>query len=112
LYDLLQPDPITGGTPTDMLKIMAMAEGAGVPFVFHHGKSGVGFLIGLHLATAFGDSPWLEYMDDGPFYQPEGFQAGFSRTIPLDEEGYVRCPQAPGLGAPWDRGWLRRIGLG
>jgi L-alanine-DL-glutamate epimerase-like enolase superfamily enzyme len=112
IYDILQPDPITGGTPTDMLKIMAMAEGAGVSTVFHHGKSGVGLLVGLHLCTASGDAPWLEYMDDGCYYQPEGFQAGFSRPFPIDTEGYAHCPQEPGLGANWDFDWLETIGLG
>jgi L-alanine-DL-glutamate epimerase-like enolase superfamily enzyme len=112
LYDLLQPDPITGGTPTDMLKIMALAESTGHAIAFHHGKSGVGFLIGLHLSAAFGESPWLEYMDDGLHYQPQGFQAGFAQVIPLDRDGYVRCPQTPGLGAEWDPAWLKRIGLG
>ena len=111
IYDILQPDPIVGGTPTDMQKILAMAEGAGVPFVFHHGKSGVGFMIGLHLCTAFGNSPWLEYMDDGPFWQPRGFQVGFKDVIPIDAEGYVRCPDTPGLGIDWDPDWLRQIGL-
>jgi L-alanine-DL-glutamate epimerase-like enolase superfamily enzyme len=111
IYDILQPDPITSGTPTDMLKIMAMAEGAGVLAVFHHGKSGVGFLVGLHLCTAFGDAPWLEYMDDGRYYQPEGFQAGFSQPYPIDAEGYAHCPQEPGLGGDWDFDWLQAIGL-
>ena len=66
VYDILQPDPIVGGTPTDMLKIRAMAEGAELPVIYHHGKSGFGFMIGLHLSTSFGKSPWLEYMDDEP----------------------------------------------
>jgi L-alanine-DL-glutamate epimerase-like enolase superfamily enzyme len=95
-----------------MLKIQAMAEGAGLPLVYHHGKSGLGFMIGLHLCTAFGDSPWLEYMDDGPFWQPRGFQVGFQDVIPVDEDGCVRCPRAPGLGIQWDPDWLRGIGLG
>jgi L-alanine-DL-glutamate epimerase-like enolase superfamily enzyme len=112
LYDILQPDAITGGTPTDMLKIMAMAEGVGTGIAFHHGKSGVGLLIGLHLSAAFGDSSWVEYMDDGPYYQPQGFQAGFAQTIPVDRHGFVHCPQTPGLGADWDPEWLHRIGLG
>jgi D-galactarolactone cycloisomerase len=111
VYDIIQPDPITGGTPTDMLKIRAMAEAAGTPVVYHHGKSGVGFMIGLHLAAAFGQSPWLEYMDDGEFWQPAGFQVGFEHVIPLDDDGYVRSPDAPGLGVPWDEGWLAAIGL-
>lgn len=112
IYDILQPDPIVSGTPTDMLKIRALAEAAGTAIVYHHGKSGIGFIIGLHLATAFGDSPWLEYMDDGPFWQPAGFQVGFREVIPLDDGGYVRCPDAPGLGVAWDMDWLRQIGLG
>jgi L-alanine-DL-glutamate epimerase-like enolase superfamily enzyme len=111
IYDVLQPDPIVGGTPTDMLKIRAMAEGSDTPVIYHHGKSGLGFMIGLHLSTAFGDSPWLEYMDDGPFWQPKGFQVGFRETVPIDADGYVHCPQAPGLGIDWDLAWLRRIGL-
>jgi D-galactarolactone cycloisomerase len=112
IYDIVQPDPITGGTPTDMLKIRAMAEAAETPVVYHHGKSGVGFMIGLHLAAAFGQSPWLEYMDDGEFWQPAGFQVGFEHVIPLEDEGYVVCPDAPGLGVPWDEDWLNQIGLG
>lgn len=112
IYDIVQPDPITGGTPTDMLKIRALAEGAGAPVVYHHGKSGVGFMIGLHLAAAFGASPWLEYMDDGEFWQPAGFQVGFKHVVPVDGDGCVRCPEAPGLGIPWDETWLASIGLG
>jgi L-alanine-DL-glutamate epimerase-like enolase superfamily enzyme len=111
VYDVIQPDPIVGGTPTDMLKIRAIAEGADLPVVYHHGKSGLGFMIGLHLAAAFGRSPWLEYMDDGPFWQPEGFQVGFQEVVPVDAEGYVHCPDAAGLGVEWDSDWLTSIGL-
>ena len=51
-------------------------------------------------------------MDDGRYYQPEGFQSGFSRPFPIDAEGYAHCPQDPGLGAGWDFDWLQAIGLG
>lgn len=112
VYDIIQPDPVVGGTPTDMLKIRAIAEGTDLPVVYHHGKSGLGFMIGLHLAAAFGRSPWLEYMDDGPFWQPEGFQVGFREVVPVDGDGYVHCPTGPGLGVDWDQDWLASIGLG
>ncbi len=111
VYDMIQPDPVVGGTPTDMLKIRAIAEGSDLPVVYHHGKSGLGFMIGLHLAAAFGYSPWLEYMDDGPFWQPEGFQVGFQDIVPVDPEGYVHCPDAAGMGVDWDLDWLTSIGL-
>jgi D-galactarolactone cycloisomerase len=111
IYHIIQPDPITSGTPTTLLKIAAMAEGAGKPVIYHHGKSGVGFMIGLHLCTALGDSPWLEYMDDTRYWTPEGFQVGFREVVPIDAEGYVHCPPSAGLGIPWDPAWLERIGL-
>ncbi|MCD6285117.1 MAG: mandelate racemase/muconate lactonizing enzyme family protein [Anaerolineae bacterium] len=111
VYDIIQPDPIVSGTPTDMLKIRAMAEAAGVQVIYHHRKSGIGFMIGLHLSACFGDSPWLEYMDDGPFWQPAGFQVGFEDIVPVDSQGYVHCPETPGLGVVWDMDWLRSIGL-
>jgi L-alanine-DL-glutamate epimerase-like enolase superfamily enzyme len=112
VYDVLQPDPIVGGTPTDMLKVRAMAEAADIPVIYHHGKSGIGFMLGLHLSAAFGGAPWLEYMDDGPFLQPAGFQVGFRDVVSLDGEGCVRCTDSPGLGVDWDMDWLREIGLG
>lgn len=111
VYDIIQPDPITSGTPNTLLKIAAMAEGSETPIVYHHGKSGVGLIIGLHLSLALGECPWLEYMDDTRFWQPEGFQVGFREVIPVDIDGYVHGPQGPGLGIPWDTEWLRRIGL-
>ncbi len=106
IYDIIQPDPIIGGTPTDMLKIQALSEASGARLVYHHGKSGVGFMIGLHLSAAFGDAPWLEYMDDGRFYRADIFQLGFKEVVPIDSEGYVHCPDAPGLGIDWDQAWL------
>ena len=111
VYDIVQPDPITGGSPMEMLKIAALCEADELPFVFHHGKSGVGFMIGLHLSCATRHSPWLEHMDDGPFWQARGFQVGFRQPVPIQPDGTVRCPDAPGLGIDWDPAWLERIGL-
>jgi len=112
IYDVMQPDPITSGSPQEMRKIAALCEAAGRPFVFHHGKSGVGFMIGLHLSCATALAPWLEYMDDGPFWQACGFQVGFQDVMPIEPDGTVRCPQMPGLGIAWDPAWLKEIGLG
>jgi L-alanine-DL-glutamate epimerase-like enolase superfamily enzyme len=112
IYDIIQPDPIVSGTGTDLLKIAALCEGHDLPVIYHHGKSGVGFMMGLHLSCGVGDSPWLEYMDDGKWWQPRGFQVGFSEVVPIDDEGYVHVPDRPGLGVDWDREWLRSIGLG
>jgi D-galactarolactone cycloisomerase len=111
MYDIIQPDPITSGTPGTVYKIAAMAEGAGLAVIYHHGKSGYGFMIGLHLSTSLGEAPWLEYMDDTEYWQPRGFQVGFEQVIPVDSEGCVHCPSEAGLGIRWDLAWLRAVGL-
>lgn len=106
LYTIVQPDPVTSGTPSTLLQVARMAAAADCPVAFHHGKSGVGMLVALHLQAAFGQRNYLEVMDDPGHWNPEGFQVGFTRPVLPDADGYVGCPQAPGLGADWDPGWL------
>jgi L-alanine-DL-glutamate epimerase-like enolase superfamily enzyme len=102
-FSYLQPDPMIGGGVSVIRKIAAMAEAFGVLFGPHHGKSGVGMLADLHMQCAAPNSGYLEYMYDPGFWNPEGFQVGFTAPYPIDNEGYVHAPQAPGLGAPWSR---------
>jgi D-galactarolactone cycloisomerase len=110
-FSYLQPDPMIGGPVSVIRKIAAMAEGFGVMFGPHHGKSGVGMLANLHMQCAAPNSGYLEYMYDPGFWNPEGFQAGFEAPYPIDKEGYIHAPNKPGLGAPWDRKWFRKYNL-
>ncbi len=107
-YSYIQPDPVVSGPISVVRKIAHMAEAFGVLFGPHHGKSGVGMMASLHMQCAAGNSGYLEYMYDPGFWNPEGFQAGFARPYPLDREGYVHAPTAPGLGIEWDRDFLRK----
>jgi L-alanine-DL-glutamate epimerase-like enolase superfamily enzyme len=102
-FNYLQPDPMIGGGVSVIRKIGALAEAFGVLFGPHHGKSGVGMLADLHMQCAAPNSGYLEYMYDPGFWNPEGFQVGFTTPYPIDREGYVQAPQTPGLGAPWSR---------
>lgn len=106
-FSYIQPDPVTGGGLSVVRKIAAMAEAFGVLFGPHHGKSGVGMLANLHMQCAAPNSGHLEYMYDPGFWNPEGFQAGFTAPYPVDNEGYVHAPNEPGLGVPWDRGFFK-----
>ena len=92
-----------GGGVSVIRKIAAMAEAFGTLFGPHHGKSGVGMLADLHMQCAAPNSGYLEYMYDPGFWNPEGFQVGFTAPYPIDREGYVHAPETPGLGAPWSR---------
>ena len=110
-FDYVQPDPMIGGGLSVLRKIAGMAEAFGALFGPHHGKSGVGMVANLHLQCAAGNSGYLEYMYDPGFWNPEGFQAGFARPYPIDEEGFIHAPDAPGLGIEWDRKFFEKHGL-
>jgi D-galactarolactone cycloisomerase len=107
-FSYLQPDPVQSGPISVVRKIGALAESFDVPFGPHHGKSGVGMLISLHMQCAAPNSGYLEYMYDPGFWNPEGFQVGFTAPWPVDKAGYVYAPEKPGLGAPWDRAFFNR----
>jgi len=110
-YSYVQPDPMIGGPVSVIRKIAAMAEAFGVPFGPHHGKSGVGMMVNLHMQCAAPNSGYLEYMYDPGFWNPEGFQAGFAAPYPVDQSGYVHAPTKPGLGIEWDKKFFARHGL-
>ena len=107
-YSYVQPDPVVSGPISVVRKIAHMAEGFGVLFGPHHGKSGVGMMANLHMQCAAANSGYLEYMYDPGFWNPEGFQAGFAQPYPIDKEGYVHAPASPGLGIEWDPKFLRK----
>lgn len=107
-YSYLQPDPVQSGSLTVVRKIAAMAEGFGMPFGPHHGKSGVGMMANLHMQCAAPNSGYLEYMYDPGFWNADGFQAGFEAPYPIDKQGYIHAPEKPGLGVPWDRKFFEK----
>jgi len=110
-FSYIQPDPVVSGPISVVRKIAAMGEAFGVLFGPHHGKSGVGMMANLHLQCAAPNSGYLEYMYDPGYWNPEGFQVGFSAPYPVDPEGFVHAPSAPGLGIVWDPAFLKRHGL-
>ncbi len=110
-YSYVQPDPVVSGTVSVVRKIAGLAEAFGALFGPHHGKSGVGMMASLHMQCAAPNSGYLEYMYDPGFWNPEGFQAGFAQTYPIDKEGYIHAPATPGLGIEWDRTFFKKHGL-
>jgi L-alanine-DL-glutamate epimerase-like enolase superfamily enzyme len=107
----LQPDPVIGGPITVIRKVAAMAEAFGVKFGPHHGKSGVGMMINLHMQCAAPNTGFIEYMYDPGYWDPSGFQAGFAELYPIDDEGFMHAPSRPGLGIVWDPEFLKRHSL-
>jgi D-galactarolactone cycloisomerase len=110
-FSYIQPDPMIGGPVSVIRKIAAAGEAFGVLFGPHHGKSGVGMMANLHMQCAAPNTGYIEYMYDPGFWNPDGFQAGFAATYPIDKNGYMHAPAAPGLGIEWDRKFFQKHGL-
>jgi L-alanine-DL-glutamate epimerase-like enolase superfamily enzyme len=97
--DIVQPDLLTAGGMLETKKIADHAERYGLPTVLHCASSPIGFMANVHCAAALSsfvalESHWL----DLPFWK--SLVTGLAE--PLIEDGYVRVPEAPGLGVELD----------
>jgi L-alanine-DL-glutamate epimerase-like enolase superfamily enzyme len=93
--DIAQPSVTKIGGISEMLKIIALAEGFGVRVVPHCAYFGPGYLASLHIAAHLGNGTPLERL----FMNLE--TAPFSPyTTP--QNGRTPVPQAPGLGCDPD----------
>lgn len=113
-YDIIQPDCTMSEGVSQLRKIAAFAELSGRHFVPHHGLSGLGLAGTLHLACSVGGMMWLEMMYEPPVRAIENYQqlAGIIRSrIWIDDEGYVRPTEAPGLGVEVDESKIEDYAL-
>jgi len=104
--DILQPDVCGCGGITEMRKIAAMAETAGVRVVPHVWGTGVAIAASLQMLAVLPPapprhgprSPWLEFdQTHNPYRQ------AVLKTPIKHEQGMVGVPTGPGLGVKVDR---------
>jgi L-alanine-DL-glutamate epimerase-like enolase superfamily enzyme len=93
--DILHPDLLTSGGMLETKKIADYGERYGLPTALHFAGSPIAFMANLHTAAAISSFIALEH---------HGFDLPFWPTLvtgladPLMVDGYVRVPEAPGLG--------------
>jgi len=93
--DIIQPDLLTAGGMRETKRIADYAETRGMPTVLHFAGSPIAFVANLHCAASIPSFVALEHHGlDLPFWKD--LVTGL--RDPLLEEGYVRVPEAPGLG--------------
>jgi D-galactarolactone cycloisomerase len=103
--DIAQPSVTKIGGVTEVLKIIALAEGYGVRVVPHCAYFGPGYVASLHIAAWLGHETPLERL----FMNLE--TAPFSPyTVP--QNGRTPVPQGPGLGCDPDEGLIARYRVG
>jgi len=82
--DFIQPDAPRVGGITQMLKIMALADHAGLRMAPHFAME-----IHLHLAAAYAHEPWVEHF--------EWLEPMFNERLQI-RDGRMIVPNRPGLG--------------
>ena len=110
VYDILQPEALVSEGLFQCRKIGAMAEVYNKWCVPHMGGTGIGMAAHLQLACSLPNCPYFEY-----FYQPskfpiEFFQGILTEPLVIDEDGYLRVPQKPGLGVELNEDWIEKYG--
>jgi L-alanine-DL-glutamate epimerase-like enolase superfamily enzyme len=96
--DIVQPDVTRAGGITETLRIAALAREHGVRTVPHAWKSGIIKAASLHVNAVLPDGDLQEYcVAETPI------NTGLTRQrLPIDADGYVAVPSAPGLGVDLD----------
>jgi galactonate dehydratase len=104
LVDVIQPDTGRAGGITQMKKIAAMAEAHHIMVAPHSGSLGpVAEYAALHLLAAIPNALFLERIEDD--------WEGRQHTVvphPLSVNGFLKVPDAPGLGVDIDEAFVAR----
>ena len=105
LVDVAQPDTGRAGGITQMRKIAAMAEAHHIMMAPHSGSLGpVAEYAALHLMAAIPNALILERIEDD--------WDGRARTViphPVQKDGWLTVPNAPGLGVDIDEEFVARF---
>ena len=96
--DLVQPDVTRCGGITETLRIAELARAHGVPTVPHAWKSGIIKAASLHVNAVLPDATFQEYC----VADTEINTRLTRQRLPLEADGCVAVPTAPGLGVDLD----------
>jgi D-galactarolactone cycloisomerase len=109
-YDVLQPDVTLATGILNGIKVAGMAEAAGLIVNPHTWTNGIGFAANLQLMGAIPNCTHCEFPYEPPGWVPEARDAMLAEPFDIDDEGYVRLPEAPGLGIEVDMEKVRAFG--
>lgn len=106
--DILQPDICYLGGINRTLRVVKMAEAAGLPVTPHSANLSLVTLFTMHLLGAIPNAgKYLEFSIEGPDYYP--WQEGLYVKSPYDiEDGKATIPSEPGWGVEIAPAWLEK----
>lgn len=103
--DLIQPDVMWMGGPTEYIKIATLADAQSVDIIPH----GCG-VYGYYMAMAFSQTPMAEFMMMNE--RADQIEPNFGKMFtnePLPKDGYIELPDTPGFGLELNREALNLI---
>ena len=106
--DVVQPDVCYLGGLSRTLRVVRMAEAAGLPVTPHCANLSMVTLFTMHLLRAIPNAgKYLEFSIEGPDYYP--WQEGLFVRSPFDiTDGKATVTEAPGWGVDISPDWLER----
>lgn len=106
--DIVQPDILYLGGICRTLRVVRMAEAAGLPVTPHCANWSVVTLFTMHLLRAIPNAgKYLEFSIEGPDYYPWQYDL-FVESPYTIEDGHARVTDAPGWGVEINPEWLAR----
>lgn len=106
--DIVQPDILYLGGICRTLRVVRMAEAAGLPVTPHCANWSMVTLFTMHLLRAIPNAgKYLEFSIEGPDYYPWQYDL-FVESPYTIEDGHARVTDAPGWGVEINPEWLAR----
>jgi L-alanine-DL-glutamate epimerase-like enolase superfamily enzyme len=102
--DHLRGDVVIKGGITGLMKIAHLAEAFGMSCEIHDGYNALGNVANLHVAMAIDNCDWFEVLafNRSGEHGLEHLGYGLAEPPPIDTQGMVHAPSAPGLGVEID----------
>ncbi len=108
--DILQPDATISTGLWNCRKVAAMAEANNLEFSPHTWTNGLGFAANLQVMASVSNCPYCEFPYEPPGWVPSARDFMLTETIDIDEEGFIKVPDKPGLGVELDMEKIKACG--
>lgn len=100
--DVYQPDVVWSTGILRARQIASEVQRAGAMYSPHTWGDGLVLLANLHVTAALSTAPFVEYPYDPPHWTPERRDYILPKPVLADSDGWLKLPDAPGLGVVID----------
>lgn len=101
--DVYQPDAVLTVGLLGLVDLADRVLAANAWFTPHTWGNGIGLAVNMALTAGVGGGPYLEYPFDPPAWTPAARDFMLTQPIEPDADGWLVCPEGPGLGLELDR---------